>query len=77
VLEKGLAISVTVPEAGTLKATARRGGKAVAKGSGSAPARGTTAVRLRFSKAARRALRRKASLELAVAVTSRPGAERP
>jgi hypothetical protein len=68
-LKSGLTVKVAVPAAGTLKATAKRSGKRVASGKATASAAGTTAVRLKFTTAARKALRSRSSARLAVSVT--------
>jgi hypothetical protein len=75
-LRKGLKLTVTVPSAGRLAASARRKGKTVAR----APARpvgaGTRSLTLRFTGAGRRGLarRRSAKVTIRVAFTPRRGA---
>jgi Ca2+-binding RTX toxin-like protein len=72
-LKKGLTVKVAVPGAGALKATAKRSGKRVASGKATASRAGTKALKLKFTTAARRALRHKSSAKLTVAVTFAPG----
>ncbi|HEX2085826.1 MAG TPA: hypothetical protein VHF89_09100, partial [Solirubrobacteraceae bacterium] len=68
-LVRGLKLTVTAPTAGRLAATARAGGRTVAKAPAKQVAAGAHTITLRFTKAARRALKRKASVRLAVKVT--------
>jgi hypothetical protein len=73
-LARGVTIDVRTPAAGRLTIAGKVAGKRVATGRATAKRPGTTSVRLTFGKAARRALRRKRSVRLAVSVTFRPAA---
>jgi hypothetical protein len=68
-LRRGLKLSVAVPADGVLAATAKAGGRTVAKAKAKQVRAGDRTVTLRFTKAARRALKRKASVRLRVKVT--------
>jgi hypothetical protein len=70
-LRKGLALTVDAPGAGTVVATAHKGGRRVARGSKRVSA-GAATVKLRFTKAARRALKAKRRLKLRVKVAYTP-----
>jgi hypothetical protein len=67
-LRRGLKLTVAVPADGALSATAKAGGRTVAKAAAKQVAAGTRTVTLKFTKAARRALKRKASVRLSVTV---------
>jgi hypothetical protein len=69
---KGLKVTVTVPAAGRLAATARRGGKTVAKGPARPVAAGKRSLTLKFTKAGRRALARGRSAKLTIRVVFTP-----
>jgi Ca2+-binding RTX toxin-like protein len=71
-LRSGLRVKVRVPGAGAVKAKARRGSRTVASGRATASGAGKATVKLRFTKAARKALRRKSAVKLAVTVTFAP-----
>jgi hypothetical protein len=71
-LRRGLKVKVTVPSAGKLSGSARRGRKAVASGRGRAKAAGTATITLRFSRKAKRTLRRSRRAKLAVKVGFTP-----
>ena len=68
-LRRGLRLTVSVPAGGALAATAKAGGRTVAKAKPKQVAAGTHRVTLRFTKAARRALKRKRSVRLRVKVS--------
>ena len=68
-LRRGLKLTVQAPSAGVLAATAKAGGRTVAKAKAKQVAAGTHGVTVRFTKAAKRALKRKASVRLSVKVT--------
>jgi len=68
-LRRGLKLTVTAPADGVLAATAKAGAKTVAKAKGKAVRAGTHRVTLRFTKAAKRSLKRKRSVLLRVKVT--------
>jgi hypothetical protein len=70
-LAKGITVRVRVPGSGRLKATATRAGRKVAAGSRSVRG-GETAVKLRFTKAARRSLKRARSVRLRIKVAFTP-----
>ncbi len=65
-LSAGLTVRLQVPGAGRLRLTASRGAHRVATGSAKAKAAGEIKVRLRFTAAARRALKRSGSVTLTV-----------
>lgn len=65
-LAKGLAAKLTGAKAGAVKLVAKYRGKVVAKASGTVAADGTLSVRLKFSKAAKRKLKRLKTAKLAV-----------
>jgi hypothetical protein len=67
-LRRGLKLKVTVPQAGKLTASAKRGRTAVASGRGRAKAAGVATITLRFTKKAKRALARSRRTKLAVKV---------
>jgi hypothetical protein len=71
-LAKGLAIRVALPAAGKLAAVATAKGRTVAKGAALAAGADVVTVRLRFTKAARRSLRRAAKARLALALAFAP-----
>ena len=72
-LSKGIKLEVTVPAAGRLGAVAKRGTKTVASAAGKKVAAGRRTVTLRFTKAARRALRRNAKVAVTVRFTPATG----
>ena len=65
-LRSGLVVRLAGLEPGPVRVTARRNGNAVAKGRGTVGADGTASVRVRFTKAARRSLKRARSVKLRV-----------
>jgi hypothetical protein len=67
-LRRGLKIKVTVPSAGKLTGTARRGRKPMARGRGRANAAGSATLTLRFTKKAKRPLARSRRARLTVRV---------
>ena len=67
-LRRGLKLTVAAPIAGKLSATAKAGGRTVAKAKAKQVAAGTQTITLRFTKAAKRALKRKAAVPLSVVV---------
>jgi hypothetical protein len=67
-LRRGLKLQVTVPQAGKLTASARRGRVAVASGRGRAKAAGLATITLRFTKKAKRTLARSRRAKLTVKV---------
>lgn len=71
-LKGGLVVKVSAPGAGSLKATASRGGKAVAKAPARAVTGGSAKVKLMFTKAGKRALAKARSAKLSIAVTFTP-----
>jgi hypothetical protein len=71
-LRKGLKVSVTVPSAGKLSATATKKGRAVAKSASKSVKAGKRSLTLKFTKAARRSLARSRSVKLTVKVTFAP-----
>jgi hypothetical protein len=71
-LRSGLKITVKVPAAGKLSATAARKGKTVATAAKKPVAAGKRTIALRFGKAARRALARSRSVKLTLKVTFAP-----
>jgi hypothetical protein len=64
-LRSGFSIKVTGAPAGTLKLSATRGGKVVARGSGKVSG-GKATIKLRFTKQAKRTLRRAKTLKLKI-----------
>jgi hypothetical protein len=70
-LKRGLAVRVDAPSAGRLAATATKGGKRVATGKRAVRA-GAASVKLKFTKAARRSLKRSKRAKLSVRVTFTP-----
>ncbi len=64
-LKSGLRVTVS-GVTGTVKLTAKRGSKTVASGSAKASKSGKATVKLRFTKAARKALKRKRSVKLKI-----------
>jgi hypothetical protein len=74
-LAKGLVVRVRVPSAGRLTAKATRGGRKLASGTKAVGA-GRAAVKLRFTKAARRALKdaRRVTVRIKVALKPAGGA---
>ena len=68
-LRSGLKLTVQVPVDGTISAIAKRGGRTVAKAPAKAVRAGARTITLKFTKAAKRALKRKASVRLSVRVT--------
>jgi hypothetical protein len=68
-LRRGLTLRVTVPADGVLAATAKAGGRTVAKAKAKQVRAGAHSITLRFTKAAKRSLKRKASVRLRVKVT--------
>jgi hypothetical protein len=75
-LAKGLRLQITAPGPGRLRATATAKHKRVASGSRSAAAAGKTRITLKFTKRAKRTLRRakRAQLKVTVRFTRRGGA---
>ena len=72
-LKKGLAVKLTAPASGSLKAVAKQGKKVVARGSGTAAAAGQRSVTVKFTAAARKSMRRlKKAPSLTVTVTFTP-----
>ncbi|HEX8123433.1 MAG TPA: hypothetical protein VF549_19435 [Solirubrobacteraceae bacterium] len=71
-LRRGLKVAVSVPADGVLAATARKGGRVVARAAKKPVRAGQRTLTLKFTKAARRALKRKATVRLSVAVTFTP-----
>jgi hypothetical protein len=71
-LRKGLKVSVTVPAAGRLSATAAKKGKTVAKAGAKSVKAGKQSLTLKFTKAARRSLARSRSVKLTIKVTFTP-----
>ena len=71
-LARGLVLDAYAPGAGRISVVARKGGKAVASGRARAAGQGTVAVKLRFTKAAKRSLKRARKVKLAFAITFRP-----
>jgi hypothetical protein len=71
-LRKGLKVSVTVPAAGRLSATAAKKGKTVAKAGAKSVKAGKQSLTLKFTKAARRSLARSRSVKLTIKVTFVP-----
>jgi WD40-like Beta Propeller Repeat len=71
-LRSGLKITVKVPAAGKLSATATRKGKTVGTAAKKPVAAGKRTITLRFGKAARRALARSRSVKLTLKVTFAP-----
>jgi hypothetical protein len=71
-LRKGLKVSVTVPSAGKLSASATKKGKIVAKSATKSVKAGKRSLTLKFTKAARRSLARSRSVKLTVKVTFAP-----
>jgi hypothetical protein len=65
-LAKGLAVKLTGAKPGAATLIAKLAGRVVARASGTVAADGTLSARLKFSKAARRKLRRLAKVKLAV-----------
>jgi hypothetical protein len=77
-LRRGLTITVQAPRAGRVTATGTVGARKVASGGAAAGKAGPAKVRLRFTKAAKRSLRRKRSVQLRIASPSaRRAAGRP
>ncbi|HEX8085762.1 MAG TPA: hypothetical protein VF529_15835 [Solirubrobacteraceae bacterium] len=69
VLRRGLKLTVAVPADGLLAAKAKAAGRVVAKAAPKQVRAGTQTITLKFTKAAKRALKRKASVRLSVSVT--------
>ncbi|HEX8205220.1 MAG TPA: hypothetical protein VF587_04075 [Solirubrobacteraceae bacterium] len=67
-LRRGLKLTVDVPADGVLAASAKAGGRTVAKAKAKQVRAGAQAITLRFTKAAKRSLRRKAAVRLRVTV---------
>ena len=70
-LKAGLTVKVTVPGAGKVAVAALRGGRKVASGKRTVSG-GTASVKLRFTGQARRSLKRKRKVALALRVTFTP-----
>ncbi|HEX5620558.1 MAG TPA: hypothetical protein VFX51_19215, partial [Solirubrobacteraceae bacterium] len=70
-LSKGIALRVRVPGAGRLSAKAAKGGRMVASGSKRVSG-GTATVKLRFTKAAKRSLKRARRVKLRIKVAFTP-----
>lgn len=71
-LRRGLVVRLTAPGAGTAKVIVTRAGATVASGRAAVRRAGSASVRARFSKAAKRALRRAGGGKLAVTVRFTP-----
>jgi hypothetical protein len=71
-LSGGLPVAVQAPAAGKLSAVAKQGRKTVATTSAKVSAAGKVTVKLRFTKAAKKALARKRKVALSVRVTFTP-----
>jgi WD40-like Beta Propeller Repeat len=71
-LRKGVVVTVSPGQAGKAAATAKAGKAKVAKGATKVGARGSAKLKLRFTPKAKRALRSKKSVRLAVAVKFTP-----
>ena len=71
-LAKGLAVEVALPGAGRLTGVATAKGRTVAKGAALAAGADVVTVRLRFTKAARKSLRRATKAKLALALAFAP-----
>ncbi len=71
-LKTGLTVKVAVPGAGTVKASGRSGKRTVATARKTVKKAGTVTLKLRFTKAAKRSLARKKSVQLTVATTFTP-----
>jgi hypothetical protein len=71
-LRKGLKVSVTVPAAGRLSASAAKKGKKVASAATKSVKAGKQSLTLKFTKAARRSLARSRSVRLTIKVTFTP-----
>ncbi len=71
-LKKGLAVNVAAGGPGKVSVTAKAGGRKVAAGGGRTDADGRGKVYVRFTKAAKRSLKRKRSVKLALTVSFRP-----
>ena len=71
-MPRELILTVGASTAGRISVVARRGGKAVASGRARAAGQGAVAVKLRFTKAAKRSLKRARKVKLAFAITFRP-----
>jgi hypothetical protein len=67
-LRRGLKVSVTVPADALVSATAKAGGRTVAKAAAKQLRAGERTITLRFTKAAKRALKAKGSVRLTVTV---------
>jgi hypothetical protein len=76
-LRRGLKVKVTVPGDGIVAATAKAGGRLVAKAGPKKVRAGARTITLRFTKAARRSLKRKATVKLAVKVAFAPNGGAP
>lgn len=72
VLAKGLVVRVAVPRAGKVTAKATTSGRTVAKGQATAKKAGRATVRLRFTKGAKKMLKRERAITLKVAATFTP-----
>lgn len=68
-LRRGLKLTVQAPAGGVLAATAKAGGRTVARAKAKQVAAGSHRVTLKFTAAAKRALKRKRSVRLSVKVT--------
>ena len=68
-LLRGLKVKVTVPADGVLAATAKAAGRTVAKAAPKRVSAGARTITLKFTRAARRSLKRKAAVRLSVKVT--------
>ncbi len=65
-LKRGLLVRVDVPAAGTVRVVAQRAAARVGAGAASPTRAGTTRVRVRFTKAAQRALRRTRTVRITI-----------
>jgi hypothetical protein len=70
-LKKGFAVRVRIPGAGRLSATATKGSRKLASGAKSVHGR-NAAVKLRFTKAAKRSLKRVARVKLRIKIAFKP-----
>jgi hypothetical protein len=71
-LTKGLAVRLRTPGGGRVSASASRNGRVVARGARTVKAAGATSVTLRFTRQARRSLRRGRTAKLGVTLRFRP-----
>jgi hypothetical protein len=76
-LAKGLALKVSPGEAGQITATVKSGRKKVGSGKTKIGSTGKGTVKSKFTRAAKRSLRRKRSLKLTVSVVFKPSSGGP